>query len=185
MQLKYVDGCVCTSLTADGVETVDMPIERLRGVVKSLFKLEYDNQGDGKSDMCYYMGEIIDATNTSSMEHYDDDVECYMTAYARDVNGVPYRHVDVYFRDLLFIGCEIFKYEVKKLEEGDFLNLCGLVDEITDVAVLQGMFCHTMQKYGKYECSDSPCDCCGDWIRTYTLPLEEYVMPGRGGNEIE
>jgi hypothetical protein len=42
MELKYVTGCVCDSLTLDGVETVDLPIEELQEallkVIKSISK---------------------------------------------------------------------------------------------------------------------------------------------------
>lgn len=42
MELKYVTGCVCDSLTLDGVETVDLPIEKLQEallkVIKSISK---------------------------------------------------------------------------------------------------------------------------------------------------
>ena len=42
MELKYVTGCVCDSLTLDGVETVDHPIEKLQEallkVIKSISK---------------------------------------------------------------------------------------------------------------------------------------------------
>lgn len=42
MELKYVTGCVYDSLTLDGVETVDLPIEKLQEallkVIKSISK---------------------------------------------------------------------------------------------------------------------------------------------------
>lgn len=42
MELKYVTGCVCDSLTLDGVETIDLPIEKLQEallkVIKSISK---------------------------------------------------------------------------------------------------------------------------------------------------
>lgn len=42
MELKYVTGCVCDSLTLDRVETIDLPIEKLQEallkVIKSISK---------------------------------------------------------------------------------------------------------------------------------------------------
>lgn len=42
MKLSYTDGCTCTSLTVDGVETVDMSEKDLKGVVKALIDRETD-----------------------------------------------------------------------------------------------------------------------------------------------
>lgn len=42
MKLEYTDGCVCTSLTVDGVETVDMKTEDLQEVICKLVKRETD-----------------------------------------------------------------------------------------------------------------------------------------------
>lgn len=42
MKLEYTDGCVCTSLTVDGVETVDMKVEDLQDVICKLVKREKD-----------------------------------------------------------------------------------------------------------------------------------------------
>ena len=36
MKIINVTGCVCDSLTVDGVETSDMPIEKVKEVVKKL-----------------------------------------------------------------------------------------------------------------------------------------------------
>lgn len=38
MELKYVTGCVCGSLTLDGVETVDLPIEKLQEALVKVIK---------------------------------------------------------------------------------------------------------------------------------------------------
>lgn len=42
MKLEYTDGCICTSLTVDGVETVDMKTEDLQEVICKLVKRETD-----------------------------------------------------------------------------------------------------------------------------------------------
>lgn len=36
MKLEYTDGCICTSLTADGKETADMTNSDLRNVIKKM-----------------------------------------------------------------------------------------------------------------------------------------------------
>lgn len=42
MKLEYTDGCICTSLTVDGKETVDMSKEELKEVVCKLLDRESD-----------------------------------------------------------------------------------------------------------------------------------------------
>lgn len=42
MKLEYTDGCVCTSLTVDGVETADMKTEDLQDIICKLVKRESD-----------------------------------------------------------------------------------------------------------------------------------------------
>ena len=34
MKLNYTDGCVCTSLTVDGVETIDLEFDTFKNVIK-------------------------------------------------------------------------------------------------------------------------------------------------------
>ena len=33
MKLEYTDGCICTSLTVDGKETIDMDLDSLKEVI--------------------------------------------------------------------------------------------------------------------------------------------------------
>lgn len=42
MKLEYTDGCICTSLTVDGKETVDMSKEELKEVICKLLDRESD-----------------------------------------------------------------------------------------------------------------------------------------------
>ena len=42
MKLEYTDGCICTSLTVDGKETVDMNKEELKEVICKLLDRESD-----------------------------------------------------------------------------------------------------------------------------------------------
>ena len=42
MKLKYIEGCICTSSTVDGKETIDMDIDSLKKVVNKLIDRETD-----------------------------------------------------------------------------------------------------------------------------------------------
>lgn len=81
MKLKYTEGCVCDSLTIDGIETIDMNVDDFKSVLHKL------------------------------------------------------------------------------------------LDRETDIGILQSVFMHLMSSQGNYECSDRPCESCGDYVTTYTLEL--------------
>lgn len=42
MKLEYTDGCICTSLTIDGKETIDMNVEDFKSVIYKLISNEND-----------------------------------------------------------------------------------------------------------------------------------------------
>ena len=82
MKLEYTSGCICDSLSVDGVETIDMSPDKLREVIHEL------------------------------------------------------------------------------------------VDREQDLAVLQDLFMSCVQSQGEYSSSDEPCECCGDFVTTYTLEIQ-------------
>ena len=42
MKLEYTNGCICNSLTVDGIETVDIPINDFKKVLYQLIDRETD-----------------------------------------------------------------------------------------------------------------------------------------------
>ena len=42
MKLEYTDGCICTSLTVDGKETIDMDTKDFKEVIHKLIDKEND-----------------------------------------------------------------------------------------------------------------------------------------------
>lgn len=42
MKLEYTDGCICTSLTVDGKETVDMTNEEIKASIRAILDQEED-----------------------------------------------------------------------------------------------------------------------------------------------
>jgi len=79
IKLEHIEGCVCDSINIDGVETIDMPIEKLLGIIQIILK-----------------------------------------------------------------KCD-------------------------DVAILQDVLMLLIDEMGEYECSEEPCEECGDYITTNTL----------------
>ena len=51
-------------------------------------------------------------------------------------------------------------------------DMCYLIDNIDDISVLQSIFCSVMEHCGEYECSEQPCECCGEFIRRYNLEID-------------
>lgn len=62
MKLEYTDGCICTSLSVDGVETIDMKTEDLQTVICKLVKREDDIAvlQDLFTSLMYSQGEYKD-----------------------------------------------------------------------------------------------------------------------------
>ena len=58
------------------------------------------------------------------------------------------------------------------LTEEMYKDMCDLIDKIDDIAVLQSIFCSVLEKCGKYDCSNKPCECCGDYIRHYAMEID-------------
>lgn len=81
MKLEYTSGCICDSLSVDGVETIDMTIEDIRNVLYKLLEREQD------------------------------------------------------------------------------------------IATLQDIFISLVSSQGVYECSEEPCECCGDFVTIYKLEI--------------
>lgn len=42
MKLESVSGCICDSLTIDGVETIDLPTDKIKDTIKMLVDKESD-----------------------------------------------------------------------------------------------------------------------------------------------
>ncbi len=74
-------------------------------------------------------------------------------------------------------GCTCDSLSVDGVESidmdiNDFKDvLHELLDRETDLGTLQQVFTTLMVQQGEYECSDEPCDQCGDYVTTYTLEI--------------
>ena len=55
----------------------------------------------------------------------------------------------------------------------EFKNvLHKLIDKENDLSILQDIFRCVVVYNGEYECSDEPCECCGDFTETYTFDVD-------------
>lgn len=54
MKLEYTNGCICTSLTVDDVETIDMDINELKNILHKMID-NLDDISDLQSIFCDYL----------------------------------------------------------------------------------------------------------------------------------
>lgn len=74
-------------------------------------------------------------------------------------------------------GCTAYSLTVDNAESidmdiNDFKSVIyKLIDKENDLAVLQNTFRDCIYSQGMYSCTEKPCECCGDYIETYTLEI--------------
>lgn len=59
MKLKYVDGCTCNSLTVDGIETIELPLQKVK-----------DTLIDKETDLGLLQSILIDFIETKGSYKY-------------------------------------------------------------------------------------------------------------------
>ncbi len=175
MKLIYSDGCICTSLTVDGVETIDMGVGEFRKVIHRLYDIN-----DDLSLTQYFFTSLVDSQGKCSTMVYDrdnifDDVSVSTVKFdhGKDYpkrNDPHFTHINYNYGEVFIVDREVWDFR-----KSDLINarIHSLIDTEDDFAVLQGIFCKFLETYGDNTCSTRPCDCCGDLIRTYTYEMEE------------
>lgn len=171
MKLKYTDGCICTSLTVDDVETIDMDIETFKNVIKKF--LTYGQKNNFKM-LIECLHQLI---KEGYYNEYDGDenfdVPDNTNYYTCHINGKQYEYIEFFDKgtvyDIIGIDKNIWDNE---FTEKMYNDMCCLIDKLSDIAILQTIFCHVMERCGAYKCSNEPCDCCGDYIRSYTMEID-------------
>ena len=80
MKLEYTDGCTCTSLTVDGIETIDMSPDSLKKVICKLI----NNESDFGSLQSIWMDLV---TSQGSYEDLGECEECgdLITRYTLEI----------------------------------------------------------------------------------------------------
>ena len=77
------------------------------------------------------------------------------------VNGCVYN-------SLLIDGAETINIDIPKLRN----VLKQLIDKEEDMCMLQYFLKSILEVKGTYECSEEQCECCGDFIESYTLDAD-------------
>lgn len=76
MRLEYTDGCVCTSLTVDGVETINLSKEEVKKILCKMINA-IDDIADLQSVWMHIMRSMGEYTDLGHCEECGDYIENY------------------------------------------------------------------------------------------------------------
>lgn len=169
MKLNYTDGCICTSLTVDGTESIDLDIDTFRNVIKKFLTFGRDKN----------FAVLFECIHSLIYESYyveleeEEELLDNKNHYVCHINNNQYDYTEWWDKgttyDMICINKNVWN---NILTEEMYKDMCDLIDKIDDVAVLQSIFCSVLERCGKYDCSDRPCACCGDYVRHYTIEID-------------
>ena len=171
MKLNYTDGCICTSITVDAQETIDLDIDTFRNVIKKFLTFGRDKNFVVLLECIHKL--IQETYYTELDEKEEGEFLDNMNHYVCHINNNQYDYTEWWDKsttsEMICINKNIWD---NILTEEMYKDMCDLIDKIDDIAVLQSIFCSVLERCGKYDCSDKPCDCCGDYIRHYTMEID-------------
>lgn len=147
MNLKYTDGCTCTSYDVDGTEFIDLTLENQRELAIKL--INYTNNLQVFEHIYAFSIEDTD-------ELYTMDNEQITEFYTKLDNSV------IEFRNSWSI-------KNKKQYCVDYITNYNIEDSNADW-LYQHVFELVLENDGVYKFLGH-CDCCGDSIREYTLKI--------------
>ena len=169
MKLNYTEGCICTSLTVDGTETIDLDIDTFRNVIKKFLTFGRDKNFDVLFECIH---SLIYESYYAELEEEEALLD-NKNHYVCHINNNQYDYTEWWDKstrsDMICINKNIWD---NILTEEMYKDMCDLIDKIDDIAVLQSIFCSVLERCGKYDCSNKPCECCGDYIRHYAMEIE-------------
>ena len=169
MKLNYTEGCICTSLTVDGTETIDLDIDTFRNVIKKFLTFGRDKNFDVLFECIH---SLIYESYYAELEEEEKLLDNKIH-YVCHINHNQYDYTEWRDKgttyDMICINKNVWD---NILTEEMYKDMCDLIDKIDDIAVLQSIFCSVLERCGKYDCSNKPCECCGDYIRHYAMEID-------------
>ena len=173
MLLEYTDGCICSSLAVDGIESTDMGVDNFRKVIHHLYDLT-----NNKSLLRFIFENLVMSQGKYFILEYDKDnifgdVAVHTISFGTG-NDYPRRN-DPHFTYINYNYDEVCIVDkgIWNFEKSDVINnrIHSLIDREEDISVLQSIFCKFLEYNGNYKCSSKACDCCGDYIRTWRFQI--------------
>ena len=169
MKLDYTDGCICTSLTVDGTETIDLDIDTFRNIIKKFLTFGRDKNFDVLFECIH---SLIYESYYAELEEEEELLD-NKNHYVCHINNNQYDYTEWRDKgttyDMICINTNVWD---NILTKEMYKDMCDLIDKIDDIAVLQSIFCSVLERCGKYDCSNKPCECCGDYIRHYAMEID-------------
>lgn len=169
MKLDYTEGCICTSLTVDGTETIDLDIDTFRNVIKKFLTFGRDKNFDVLFECIH---SLIYESYYAELEEEEALLD-NKNHYVCHINNNQYDYTEWWDKsttsNMICINKNIWD---NILTEEMYKDMCDLIDKIDDIAVLQSIFSSVLERCGKYDCSNKPCECCGDYIRHYAMEID-------------
>ena len=172
MKLNYTDGCICTSLTVDGTETIDLDIDTFRNVIKKFLTFGRDKNF---AVLLECIHKVIEETYYTELDEKEEEefLDNMNNHYVCHINNNQYDYTEWWDKKATYdTVCINGNTWDNILTEEMYKDMCDLIDKIDDIAVLQSIFCSVLERCGKYDCSDKPCECCGDYIRHYAMEID-------------
>lgn len=172
MKLDYTDGCICTSLTVDGIETIDLDIDTFRNVIKKFLTFGRDKNF---AVLLECIRQLIQEAHYAELEENEDEEEFLdnVNHYVCHSNNNQYDYTEWWDKSTTYDMICINKNTWDNiLTEEMYKDMCNLIDNIDDIAVLQTIFCAVLKRCGEYDCSKKPCEFCGDYIQHYAMEIE-------------
>ena len=166
MHLNYTNGCICTSLTIDDNETIDIEIGDFKKVIKQLLHL--DKLKENNDIIIDFFEDLICVNEPKIItSEFDDLYDIRLFEYK--INDILLSFTEVFYGHDIYINHKLWN---KDINNDIFTIIESLIDECDDIAILQTFFCNVLENCGKLE-KDYPhhCDCCGDWIYSYNLDV--------------
>ena len=172
MKLNYTDGCICTSLTVDGTETIDLDIDTFRNVIKKFLTFGRDKNFVVLLECIH---KLIEETYYTELDEKEEEefLDNMNNHYVCHINNNQYDYTEWWDKKATYdTVCINGNTWDNILSEEMYKDMCDLIDKIDDIAVLQSIFCSVLERCGKYDCSKKPCECCGDYIRHYAMEID-------------
>lgn len=179
-KLKYIDGCICTSLTVNDVETIDLSFDDMKNIVSKMINYIWKSEKDKNiiCDIILYLLMEVGEEQSFKYSKYDIYGEIVVfNYYYDDRNYLTY--ISCPTDDFILVNELICDYtKLVRQDKWDNKIHCNnknlmiiqsMLDKVIDFSSLQFIFCRIMECVGTY--TSEYCECCGDNVNEYNLEI--------------
>lgn len=179
MKLNYTDGCVCTSLTVDGEETINIKEDKLKEIIKEMISYAWKTKNESLS---YIVKMLIKETGDfKSLMFGNNPIFDEINTWRYTIDEKNYLVYISVPTDEFLLVCELIcdytklvrqeKWDSSKHCNDKYLSIIKeMIDKLEEIADLQWIFCKIMEMVGK-EKKPYRCGCCGDTVYSYNLEI--------------